>query len=257
MRGRQVALLSTALPSIVSAMSTSGMKAAPPKPTGQKMVSCHTGEKENGRLVKFKDAPAWFRPVLTPREMLLKGMHGGIYFNPKGGKPGVKYPRNKYPNGIPGVTIDEYPDKWFKGVPKELYASRRYDHKRNAYGVKSGLDQVGWETSGWINQCDPRGWTQVCVRVCDSKALSSLVSDFSHTRLSLLSRVRAVVLSLLHGPAPKRRRGRASDGPMEWRVRREGPLEAEPDCKVYEGQQSARRPYCKPCRASDPTTLGV
>ena len=182
-RQRKVAALSTALPSIVSAMSTSGMKAAPPKPTGQKMVSCHTGEKENGRLVKFKDAPAWFRPVLTPREMLLKGMHGGIYFNPKGGKPGVKYPRNKYPNGIPGVTIDEYPDKWFKGVPKELYASRRYDHKRNAYGVKSGLDQVGWETSGWINQCDPRGWTQVCVRVCDSKALSSLVSDFSHTRL--------------------------------------------------------------------------
>ena len=169
-------------------MSTSGMKAAPPKPTGQKMVSCHTGEKENGRLVKFKDAPAWFRPVLTPREMLLKGMHGGIYFNPKGGKPGVKYPRNKYPNGIPGVTIDEYPDKWFKGVPKELYASRRYDHKRNAYGVKSGLDQVGWETSGWINQCDPRGWTQVCVRVCDSKALLFLVSDFVLTAsLSSLS----------------------------------------------------------------------
>ena len=24
------------------------------------------------------------------------------------------------------------------------------------------LEQAGWESSGWINQCDPRGWTQAC-----------------------------------------------------------------------------------------------
>ena len=76
---------------------------------GAALVGCHSGKKgPDGRLLPFKDAPSWFRPVLTPREMLLKGMHGGIYFNPKGGKPGVKYPRSKYPKGIPGVTIDEY-----------------------------------------------------------------------------------------------------------------------------------------------------
>jgi len=157
-RERKKAALATALPAVVV---SSGMKVAPPKPHAIKHVICHSGEKAaDGRLAKFKDAPAWFRPSLTPREMLLKGMHGGIYFNPKGGKPGVKYPRNKFPKGIPGVTIDEFPSEWFAGVPKELYASRRYDASRNCYGVKSGLDQVGWETSGWINECDPRGWTQ-------------------------------------------------------------------------------------------------
>jgi hypothetical protein len=92
--------------------------------------------------------------------MLLAGMHGGIYFNPKGGKPGIKYPRSKYPSGIPGVTINEYPKEWFEGVPRELYLSRRYSTSHNSYGVKSGLDQAGWESSGWINPCDPRGWTQ-------------------------------------------------------------------------------------------------
>ena len=44
--------------------------------------------------------------------------------------------------------------------PKEHYLSRRYSTSNNCYKVKSGLDQVGWESSGWINPCDPRGWTQ-------------------------------------------------------------------------------------------------
>ena len=158
-RKRQAAALSTALPSVVSAAMTA--KPTPAMPTGDRHLPCHTGAKDaNGRLVTFKDAPSWFRPTLTPREMLLKGMHGGIYFNPKGGKPGVKYPRSKFPKGIPGVTITEYPSEWFAGVAPELYSSRRYDTRHNCYGVKSGLDQAGWESSGWINQCDPRGWTQ-------------------------------------------------------------------------------------------------
>ena len=50
--------------------------------------------------------------------------------------------------------------EWFDGVPKELYASRKYSTRHNRYKVKSGLDQAGWESSGWINACDPRGWTQ-------------------------------------------------------------------------------------------------
>ena len=141
---------------------------------GAKWVSCHSGvkEKATGRLAPFVDAPSWFRPSLTPREMLLKGMHGGIYFNPKGGKPGIKYPRSKYPKGIPGVTIDEYPKEWFAGVPKELYMSRRYDASRNCYGVKSGLDQAGWESSGWITEWDPRGWTQWYFRFFMGRRLS-------------------------------------------------------------------------------------
>ena len=134
---------------------------APSAPTDSRQVACHSGELgPDGKLLRFKDAPAHFRPSLTPHQMLMKGMHGGIYFNPKGGKPGVKYPRSKYPSGIPGVTTSEFPAEWFKGVTKELYLSRRYSTTHNMYKVKSGLDQAGWESSGWINSCDPRGWTQ-------------------------------------------------------------------------------------------------
>jgi len=87
-------------------------------------------------------------------------MHGGIYFNPLGGKPGILYPRGRYPKGIPGVGTDEFPKEWFAGVPPELYRSRRYSTAHNRYRVKSGLDQAGWEESGWISPTDPRGWTQ-------------------------------------------------------------------------------------------------
>lgn len=159
-RERKAAVLtSTAMAASVRAPCS--VKAAPPIPSTSSKVAAHKGDKgADGRLTPFPKAPAWFRPNLTPHEMLAKGMHGGIYFNPKGGKPGVLYPRSKFPKGIPGVSIDEFPKEWFAGVPKELYLSRRYSTAHNCYGVKSGLDQAGWESSGWINQCDPRGWTQ-------------------------------------------------------------------------------------------------
>ena len=135
-------------------------------------VTPHTGARDTaGRLVAFKDAPAHFRPNLTPHQMLLKGMHGGIYFNPIGGKPGVKYPRKAFPKGIPGVGVSEFPKEWFEGVPKQLYLSRRYSTSHNAYRVKSGLDQAGWESSGWIRDCDPRGWTQWYFRFYQGRRL--------------------------------------------------------------------------------------
>ncbi|KAL1520986.1 hypothetical protein AB1Y20_022544 [Prymnesium parvum] len=126
-----------------------------------RFVTAHSGARDkDGRLKPFHDAPAAFRPNLTPQQMLEKGMHGGIYFNPLGGKPGILYPRSRYPKGIPGVSIDEFPPEWFKGVPPGLYKSRKYSVQNNFYKVKSGLDQAGWESNGWINECDPRGWTQ-------------------------------------------------------------------------------------------------
>mgnify|MGYP001269388462 CR=1 FL=1 len=106
-RKRKQAALPSDLPPAASKCGGSDPK-EPSEPTGTKYVPCHSGELgPDSKLVRFKDAPAHFRPVLTPRQMLLAGMHGGIYFNPKGGKPGVKYPRNKYPNGIPGVGVEE------------------------------------------------------------------------------------------------------------------------------------------------------
>jgi hypothetical protein len=135
-------------------------------------VKPHTGARDaKGALVAFANAPAHFRPNLTPRQMLEQGMHGGIYFNPKGGKPGVLYPRHKYPNGIPGVGTDEFPAAWFEGIDRSLYASRKYDVRHNRHSVKSGQDQAAWESSGWIDPVDPRGWTQWFFRFYQGRRL--------------------------------------------------------------------------------------
>ena len=36
----------------------------------------------------FKDHPQ-FRPNLSPRQVIQSGSFGGVYFNPRGGKPGI------------------------------------------------------------------------------------------------------------------------------------------------------------------------
>ena len=106
-----------------------------------------------GGLV-FPDWPG-FRPRLSPEQMIRAGVFGGCYFNPSGGKKGVKYPRG----GIP-VDHNEYPKAWFEGVPERKYISRRYCVPTNKYGVKAGQDQTFWEEKGWVADQDPRGWFQ-------------------------------------------------------------------------------------------------
>lgn len=160
------------LATTASATVAAASKISLSPPTGVRWVSPHSGARDQqGRLKTFKDAPSHFKPNLAPAQMLGNGMHGGIYWNPKGGKPGINYPRSKFPDGIPGVSIDEFPKEWFEGVPEELYLSRRYSTSHNCYGVKSGLDQAGWETSGWIHPCDPRGWTQWYFRFYNGRRL--------------------------------------------------------------------------------------
>eukprot|EP00656_Telonema_subtile_P012842 TRINITY_DN1649_c0_g1_i1.p1 TRINITY_DN1649_c0_g1~~TRINITY_DN1649_c0_g1_i1.p1 ORF type:complete len:188 (-),score=26.41 TRINITY_DN1649_c0_g1_i1:141-704(-) len=98
---------------------------------------------------------AGFRPRLTPKQMLASGVFGGCYFNPRGGKPGVKHPK-----GIPGLSVEEFPQDWTADLLEEMYASRRYNIAVNKYKVKSGQDQRAWEQQGWIHEQDPRGWFQ-------------------------------------------------------------------------------------------------
>ena len=62
--------------------------------------------------------------------MIASGIFGGCYFNPSGGKKGIKYPRG-------GIPIDhrEYPDEWFCDLPASMYVSKRYDVSTNRYKV--------------------------------------------------------------------------------------------------------------------------
>jgi hypothetical protein len=116
-------------------------------------VAAHDGTKgADGELV-FVDAPPEFRPSLTPAECIQKGIFGGCYFNPRGGKEGI-FGRD--------VAVDaaEFPASWFADLPEALFRSRRYHVPTNCYGVKSGFGQKEWESKGWIHVQDPRGWFQ-------------------------------------------------------------------------------------------------
>lgn len=93
-----------------------------------------------------------FRPRLTPEQVIRAGSFGGIYFNPIGGKPGIHGRRV-------AIDADEFPASWFAGLDRDVYAARRYDAARNAFGVKAGQDQAFWEEKGWMRRdLDPRGW---------------------------------------------------------------------------------------------------
>ena len=80
-----------------------------------------------------------FKPMLTPKEMLHKGVFGGVYFN-------------NY------SFMHNFPNEWFEGIAKNYYNSEHYSIDVNYFKVKSGLSRKEWEQKGWIHEDDPRGW---------------------------------------------------------------------------------------------------
>lgn len=102
--------------------------------------------------ILFSDHPD-FRPNLTPEQCIRAGIFGGVYFNPRGGRPGILGDRVD-------VDASEFPASWFSGLPRDAYAARRYVASRNRYGVVAGSNQALWESKGWIDARDPRGWFQ-------------------------------------------------------------------------------------------------
>lgn len=155
----------------------------------------------DGRL-RFAGAPANFGPRLTPEQVIRAGSFGGIYFNARGGKVGV---RHTGPAGIPGVGFAEFPPSWFEGLDVNMYAARRYDASRNRYGVVAGKDQAFWETQThprlgpWIHPQDPRGWFQwycryYCGRRSDDDARQfarwrGVAADTGRFRVQLANRL--------------------------------------------------------------------
>ena len=80
-----------------------------------------------------------FSPMLTPKEMLHKGIFGGTYFSEL-------------------IDYKEFPDDWFQGIDKNFYCSEKYRIEVNFFKIKSGQSQKEWEEKGWIHKDDPRGW---------------------------------------------------------------------------------------------------
>ena len=80
-----------------------------------------------------------FSPMLSPKEMLHKGIFGGIYF-------------------IRLVSHKDFPKDWFDGLDSSFYLSDKYLSKVNYFKVKSGQSQEEWEAKGWMHKDDPRGW---------------------------------------------------------------------------------------------------
>ena len=80
-----------------------------------------------------------FNPMLTPKEMLHKGIFGGTYFSDL-------------------IDYKEFPNDWFEGIHKNFYCSTKYRNDVNFFKIKSGQSQKEWEEKGWIHKDDPRGW---------------------------------------------------------------------------------------------------
>ena len=89
--------------------------------------------------MKKTESELCFRPMLSPQEMLQRGVFGGTYFSEL-------------------VDHTEFPVEWFQGLDKSYYLSKKYQAKVNCFRIKSGLSQQEWESRGWIHKDDPRGW---------------------------------------------------------------------------------------------------
>ena len=80
-----------------------------------------------------------FKPMLSPKEMLQKGIFGGTYFNKL-------------------VDYRVFPKDWFLDLDQSYFLSKNYNKKINYFNIKSGQSQEEWEAKGWIHKDDPRGW---------------------------------------------------------------------------------------------------
>jgi len=77
-----------------------------------------------------------FRPHLTPKEMLERGVFGGKYMTD---------------------CTAEFPADWFTHAK---LCPEKHDPALNEFGVNASQPLSVWREKGWIYKDDPRGWFQ-------------------------------------------------------------------------------------------------
>ena len=86
----------------------------------------------------------YFKPIITPRQVIEAGAFGGNYF-------GVDV----------GANLEDYKELFkyhFDGLDTSLYLGEKYSPKLNAFKTRSGMPYEYWKEMGWMNERDPYGW---------------------------------------------------------------------------------------------------
>ncbi len=82
-----------------------------------------------------KNFESFFKPDLTPRQMLELGVFGGLYMSDK--------PK-------------EFPRSWF--TKAKLTTDKKRHKELNFFKINASQSLAVWRAKGWINPQDPRGW---------------------------------------------------------------------------------------------------
>lgn len=81
----------------------------------------------------------FFKPELTPKEMLALGVFGGVYMRD---------------------CRAEFPADWFRDAKLQKEGSNVHDPDLNFFKVNASQPLSVWRKKGWIHKDDPRGWFQ-------------------------------------------------------------------------------------------------
>ncbi len=84
-----------------------------------------------------------FNPMLTPREMIERGIFGGAYFSKDLLNEGDGY---------------KFYDKLFSGLDSNYLINEKYKASINQFKIRSGMDYNYWCEQQWIHKDDPHGW---------------------------------------------------------------------------------------------------
>lgn len=84
-----------------------------------------------------KNFDRYFKPDLTPKQMLALGIFDGWY--------------------VDNTYIKEFPKEWFN---RAKLAKNGPDEKLNYFKIHASQPLEVWQKKGWVHKDDPRGWFQ-------------------------------------------------------------------------------------------------